>query len=426
MTSAHDADAATLLGTLTGTATVHAANQPDGRPDDHTSADITVQASDVDATLTADQSSISGGDRAGFTVTLTNTGPGDAEGALLFDALPAGQGADLTWAIDQGAGDPSAFTITGSPGQQLLLLAPGLSTLAPGRSLLVHVSAATTSHDAPVLNNSALVDASNESDSERDKVVSATIAISVPAIVVTQVADRAGINAGEPAGFTITVTSQTFLNVVTVSDPLPAGLGNDVNWQIDPSIGDASAFQIMGAVGSQVLTQAPGVLVLGLGQTLTVHVTGVTSGNDADAGTFQGTLTSTAAVNYGSSLNLVQSAQAGTTISAPDVDVSVAADSASIDAGGASRLHDHHHQRGTGDRVRRHRAARPAAGAGNDIAWGIDAGTGNPAAWAISGAVGQQTLSLCPGSPPWRPWPLDGPHHGRDDRRPTPRHPPAA
>src|SRR5262249_44505357 len=109
---------------------------------------------------------------------------------------------------------------------------------------------------------------------------------------VSQVVDRPGVNAGDPAGFTITIFNEGFGDAkgLTFSDALPAGLGNDVAWQIDPGSPGAASFQIPGAVGSQVLALLPGVTTLGAGQTLKVRVTGVTSSNDADATTFRGTL----------------------------------------------------------------------------------------------------------------------------------------
>jgi uncharacterized repeat protein (TIGR01451 family) len=394
VTSAEDTAAGSFQGTLTSTATVNAVNEATAEQYDQASAAIVVQASDLNVTVTADRGSINAGDGAGFTITLTNSGLGAAAGLLLYDPLPAGQGADLVWAVDQGTGDPGAFTITGAPGQQLLSLAPGLGTLAPGGSLSVHVSAATTKSDAPVLNNSALVDAGNEPDAERDKVASATVAVMVPAVEVAQVADRAGINAGELAGFTITVTGQTLFSFVTVSDALPAGLGNDINWQIDSGTGNPGRFRITGAVGSQVLTLAPGLFALGLGQALTVHVTGVTSGNDVDAGTFQGTLSSTVTVNYGRNMDLVQSAQAGIALRAPDVDVSVAADSAAINAGDPAGFTVTVRNDGPGNATGVALSDPLPAGLGNDAAWQIDVGTGNPGAFALTGAVGSQLLTL--------------------------------
>src|SRR5205807_10584438 len=64
----------------------------------------------------------------------------------------------------------------------------------------------------------------------------------------------------------------------TLNDPLPAGLGTDINWQIDTSTGNPSAFIITGAVGSQVLTLNPSSgIALAAGASLTVHITGLTS-----------------------------------------------------------------------------------------------------------------------------------------------------
>src|SRR5207253_1193254 len=111
--------------------------------------------------------------------------------------------------------------------------------------------------------------------------------------------DRAGVNAGDAAGFTVTVSNEGRGTAFggTLSAPLPGGLGSDVNWQIDPATGDASAFSISGPVGSQVLRFSAANVTLTAGASLIVHVAGVTSANDADPATFAGTLSTTATAN---------------------------------------------------------------------------------------------------------------------------------
>jgi uncharacterized repeat protein (TIGR01451 family) len=96
-------------------------------------------------TKTADQTSITAGTKAGFTVTITNTGSSDASGLSLSDPLPPG--ADLNWTIDTTTGSPNNFQITGSAGSQsLVLTAPG-TTLAAGTSESVHITSSTTNKD---------------------------------------------------------------------------------------------------------------------------------------------------------------------------------------------------------------------------------------------------------------------------------------
>ena len=92
-------------------------------------------------------------------------------------------------------------------------------------------------------------------------------------------ADAASVNAADTAGFTVTVFNQGpgDASGVVLSDPLPAGIGHDLNWQLDGSSPDASRFQISGATGNQVLSLVGTNVALAAGVRLTVHVTSVTS-----------------------------------------------------------------------------------------------------------------------------------------------------
>jgi uncharacterized repeat protein (TIGR01451 family)/choice-of-anchor A domain-containing protein len=106
----------------------------------------------------ADAASIVAGQTAGFTVTITNTGTVSDTGVTLTDALPAGTGNDINWQIDTsgtgfGSGtNPADFQITGSVGSQSLGLSSSFITtlgnsLAPGQSIAVHITGATSASD---------------------------------------------------------------------------------------------------------------------------------------------------------------------------------------------------------------------------------------------------------------------------------------
>jgi uncharacterized repeat protein (TIGR01451 family) len=97
---------------------------------------------------TADQASITAGQTAGFTVTITNNGTITDTNVTLSDPLPAGAGGDITWKIDTTKGNASLFTITGTAPNQKLVLNPSPTTLAPSASLTVHIVGVTSANDA--------------------------------------------------------------------------------------------------------------------------------------------------------------------------------------------------------------------------------------------------------------------------------------
>src|SRR2546429_621260 len=80
------------------TATASATNAPDATGEDK----ITCHAPDLSVVKTADHQAVNAGDVIGFTITVSNAGPGTAKGVTLDDPLPAGSGAGLTWSIDSG------------------------------------------------------------------------------------------------------------------------------------------------------------------------------------------------------------------------------------------------------------------------------------------------------------------------------------
>ncbi len=107
-----------------------------------------------------------------------------------------------------------------------------------------------------------------------------------PQLTVTKTADSSTVTAGNLAGFTVTISNPGAVTDtgVTLSDPLPAGAGNDIDWMIDTTKGNPTDFTITGAVGSQVLTLNSSANTLNAGASLLVHITGLTTVNDAQPG----------------------------------------------------------------------------------------------------------------------------------------------
>jgi uncharacterized repeat protein (TIGR01451 family) len=105
----------------------------------------------VTITKVPDNATVTAGGQIGFRVTISNTGLATATGLTLTDPLPPGGNEIFNWSIDRTLGNPSDFTITGSPGSQSLAFSPALlaspDSLAGGQSISVHITLPTTVGD---------------------------------------------------------------------------------------------------------------------------------------------------------------------------------------------------------------------------------------------------------------------------------------
>jgi uncharacterized repeat protein (TIGR01451 family) len=121
--------------------------------------------------------------------------------------------------------------------------------------------------------------------------------VTPPQLGVTKTPDQSMITAGQTAGYVVTIrnTGGSAAMGVSLTDPLPPGPAVDINWMIDTSGTGLGAgtnptdFQITGAVGSQNLGLSSAFISggdsLAPGQSISVHITGVTSVNDTTSST---------------------------------------------------------------------------------------------------------------------------------------------
>ena len=243
--------AASLPNTASATATNESAKDAEDNSD---SATIVVNCPDIHVDKSADNSPISAGDTASYTIKVTNDGPGTARNVTLTDTLPAG----VTWIR----------------GQRELLdhgRCPVLRLRRPCRQGLGHrprSPAPPPPPSAASLPNTASATASNESAKDaEDNSDSATIVVNCPDIHVDKSADNSPISAGDTASYTIKVTNDgpgTARNV-TLTDTLPAG----VTWTED----SASCSITAGVLSCDFGTLLPGA-------TRTVTVSGETDAQD--------------------------------------------------------------------------------------------------------------------------------------------------
>jgi uncharacterized repeat protein (TIGR01451 family) len=206
---------------VVNTASVTTSN--DGSDDD--TDQVVVKGPDIVVDKNSDNSPISAGDKAGFTIKVSNAGDGIARDVTLTDTLPAG----IDWTTDSDGCAIDKGVLTCSFGD-----------MAPGAYAIVKVSGETDVADCGSLPNTASAASTNEPDDRlANNQDSATIIVNCPAVAITKTPLDPEVNATDQIGFDVVVTNTGEGNAfnVTVSDPLPAGAG--LSWTIDAAHSDA-------------------------------------------------------------------------------------------------------------------------------------------------------------------------------------------
>jgi uncharacterized repeat protein (TIGR01451 family) len=335
--------------------------------EDEASASTDVLCADIDVEKDADAASVNAGDQIGFTVTLSNTGEGDATGLAFTDDLPGGDG--VSWSIESG---DAGWSITGSPPNQQLAYAP--TTLAAGASVTVHIVSATTAESCKVYDNTASVTTGNDGSDED----SASTEVLCGQINVEKVADDATVNAGEQIGFTVTLTNSG-LGLITglaFTDNLPGGPG--ISWSIESS--DAG-WSITGSAPDQQLVYAP--TTLGAGVTTSVHIVSDTTG--ASCGEYDNTASVTTG-NDGS-----DEASDTTEVLCAEIDVEKTADADAVEAG--EQIGFTVTISNDGDGLATGLAFTDALPGGPGVSWSI---ASSDAGWSITGSAPNQSLVYAP------------------------------
>lgn len=175
---------------------------------------IDVLCPDIAVTKVADDPSIPSGGTAGYLITVTNDGPGAANGVDLTDVLPAGLG----WGIESATGSPDCGIVGGTLGCTW-------ETIPPETSFTVHVTSPTPGLCGRILNESASVAVGNGDPAATADPVA--IAVLCPDIALTKVAGATPIDAGTRAAYTLTVRNDGdgAARDVVLTDALPAAPG---------------------------------------------------------------------------------------------------------------------------------------------------------------------------------------------------------
>jgi uncharacterized repeat protein (TIGR01451 family) len=246
---------------------------------------------------TPDGGTVTAGDTASFTITVTNNGPGTATNIDVDDTLPAGQGATpLVWSEDP---DKAECTVVSN------VLHCDVASLAAGASFSVTLSALTDADDCGLLDNIAYADADNNPQVSDP----GDITVLCGDIDVDKTPDGGQVTAGDEASFTI-VTSNNGDGTATgaeLSDVLPA-VANGWSIGSEDWAGDCT---ISGAAGAaQTLECGPEDIEAGGSRSVTVS----TETTADDCGLLDNPVASATTTNDGSDED-----SGDITVSCPDV-----------------------------------------------------------------------------------------------------------
>jgi len=188
-----------------------------GLPESEASASVSCLKPALGVLKTAVNGTISAGDTAAFSMTVSNTGQGVARDVVLDDPLPSGAG---TWTIDsQPAGNPCAI--------QAGHLSCHFGDMPSGGSAVVKVKATIDFDQCSTMVNLATASADNAPQAEGQ----ATINCQKPALKLTK-NGNGPIDAGTDIQFELTLSNggPGVAKAVVLTDALPSGTAD--SWSI--------------------------------------------------------------------------------------------------------------------------------------------------------------------------------------------------
>ncbi|MEW6225853.1 MAG: hypothetical protein AB1627_14610, partial [Chloroflexota bacterium] len=362
-----------VCGSVPNTATVAADNEPAGNAGNNVDdATVVVDCPDLAVTKSAVKTPVSAGDEAGFTITVSNLGPGTAHDVTVHDVLPG-----------------SADWQTTTPGCSIAsgVLDCAFASLAAGAHIDIIVSGTTTAVDCPSIHNEVTVGAANEADdaeTQANNTDDADLAVLCPDIHVDKTADTSPISAGDTASFTITVTNDGAGNAydVELHDALPDG----ITWSED-----SASCEITGTGDDQVLdcdfdTLEPG-------GSASVTVSGETTA--ANCGTIPNTASVTAS-NEPAEDATDNSDSASITVECADIVLTKTADDPSVNA--TDQVGFTVTVTNTGAGTARDVTITDTLPANAGLVWSIDAANSDPGWSIVNGALSFGPADLATGA----------------------------
>ena len=239
---------------------------------------VQVKGASIHILKTADAAKVNVGSQIGFTMTVYNTGDGDAHGIKLNDPLPTEPG--LSWSVEKsGSGWGSACTIDSGVlhcgGTDGVTVPTGTTT--ENSTFTVHIVSGTTGATGGDCPNSGVVDNTGHVTSSNVGSDDSTASTCVQALVDLSVT-KSGSPATQDLGqgnitWTIVVTNNgpSADTGVTITDPMPAG-----NTFVSATTSKGTC------TGGAVLTCAIGPMAVGEQVTITLVTTPSAAGTQTN------------------------------------------------------------------------------------------------------------------------------------------------
>ncbi len=288
-------------------------------------------APNIQIVKAADNAQVSAGDPIGFTLTVWNSGIGDAKGVDLTDTLPVNAG--LNWSIaGQGAGWNNTCAIAAGVLTCGPVTVPAGTTQAAS-TFTVHITSPTTAATGGTCPGTGTVDNTGSVTTTNDGSgqSSASTCVAAPNIQIVKTPDAAQVSAGDPIGFTLTVWNSGAGDAkgVDLTDTLPTNAG--LNWSI---AGQGAGWNNTCAIAAGVLTCGPVTVPAGTTQaaaTFTVHITSPTTAATGGTCPGTGTVDNTGSVTTTNDGN--DQSSASTCVAGANIQIVKTADAAKVNVG---------------------------------------------------------------------------------------------
>jgi uncharacterized repeat protein (TIGR01451 family) len=301
---------------------------------DNSSAEICVAAPAIHIAKTPDKAQVNAGEDIGFTMSVWNSGNGDAYNVSLSDPLPANSG--LNWTIEsQGSGWNGTCKIANGELDCGPVTVPA-GTQQGDPAFAVHITSTTDKttggdcKETGLVDNTGFVTTSNDGSDQS----SAEICVAAPAIHIQKTADKAQVNAGDDIGFKMTVWNSGIGDAkgVTLTDQLPNNPG--LSWSVDSAGAGFGSGADCSIDQQNLLTCGPETVPAGTDQQtstfwvhITSHTTAATGGDCQETGLVDNTGNVTTS-NDGSDQSSAEICVAG-----PAIHIQKTADAAQVNAG---------------------------------------------------------------------------------------------